>query len=225
MCSSDSSRSKPTCDCSRDSEVIAVVRSLLGSVKEMSVRSVAPGHVLHDHVDVDLGVGDDPEDRGGLARLVGDAHDGDAGLRQVVGDPADDGLLHVGASMRSSCPGGSRTTSGPRAARRSGARTPRSAGAGSWPRRPASSSISSYDTDGSCVARRHDPRVGREDAVDVGVDLADLGLERRGERDGGGVGAAAAERGDVLAVLADALEAGDDRDVAGGERVADPARA
>ena len=46
-----------------------------------------------------------------------------------------------------------------------------------------------------------DPRVGGEDAVDVGVDLADVGVERRGQRDRGGVGAAAAERGDVLGVL------------------------
>ena len=60
---------------------------------------------------------------------------------------------------------------------------------------------------------RHDPRVGGEDAVDVGVDLADVGVQRRGQRDGGGVRAAAAERGDVLGVLADALEAGDQRDV------------
>ena len=59
-----------------------------------------------------------------------------------------------------------------------------------------------------------DPRVGGEDAVDVGVDLADVGVERGGERDGGGVGAAAAEGGDVLGVLADALEPGDDGDVA-----------
>ena len=58
----------------------------------------------------------------------------------------------------------------------------------------------------------HDPRVGGEDAVDVGVDLADLGPERGGQRHRGGVGAAAAERGDVLGVLADALEAGHDRD-------------
>ena len=57
---------------------------------------------------------------------------------------------------------------------------------------------------------RDDPRVGGEDAVDVGVDLADVGAQRGGQRDGGGVGAAAAERGDVLGVLADALEAGDD---------------
>ena len=58
-----------------------------------------------------------------------------------------------------------------------------------------------------------DVRIGGVDAVDVGVDLADVGLERGGDRDAGGVGAAAAERGDV-AVLVDALEAGDDGDLA-----------
>ena len=65
---------------------------------------------------------------------------------------------------------------------------------------------------GDPAGARHDPRVGGEHAVDVGVDLADVGAERGGERDRGGVGAAAAEGGDVLGVLADALEAGDDRD-------------
>ena len=59
----------------------------------------------------------------------------------------------------------------------------------------------------------HDPRVGGEDAVDVGVDLADVGVQRGGQRDRGGVRAAAAQGGDVLGVLADALETGDDRDV------------
>ena len=57
-----------------------------------------------------------------------------------------------------------------------------------------------------------DPRVGAVDAGDVGVDLADAGVERGGEGDGGGVGAAAAERGDVAAVGRDALEAGDEDD-------------
>ena len=70
---------------------------------------------------------------------------------------------------------------------------------------------------------RHDARVGGEDAVDVGVDLADVGLQRGGQRDGGGVRAAAAQRGDVLAVLADALEAGDQHDQALVERRPQPA--
>ena len=70
----------------------------------------------------------------------------------------------------------------------------------------------------------HDARVGGEDAVDVGVDLADVGVQRGGQRDGGGVRPAAAQRGDVLAVLADALEAGDQHDQALVQRVPQPAR-
>ena len=66
----------------------------------------------------------------------------------------------------------------------------------------------------------HDARIGGEDAVDVGVDLADVGADAGGDRDGGGVRAAAAERGD-LAVGRDALEAGDDDDLAAGERLFD----
>ena len=56
-----------------------------------------------------------------------------------------------------------------------------------------------------------DARVGGEQAVDVRVDLAHVGVEGGGQRHGGGVGAAAAQRGDVLD-LVDALEAGDDGD-------------
>ena len=51
--------------------------------------------------------------------------------------------------------------------------------------------------DGQLARVGHDPRVGAEDAGDVGVDLADLGPERRRQRDRGGVRAAAAERGHV----------------------------
>ena len=66
--------------------------------------------------------------------------------------------------------------------------------------------------------------MGGVDALDVGVDLADLGAERGGERDGGQIGAAAAEGGDVL-VGRDALEPGDEHDPALVERLVDPARA
>ena len=67
---------------------------------------------------------------------------------------------------------------------------------------------------------RADARVGRVHAVDVGVDLADVGADSPGHRDGSGVGAAAPERGDV-AVFVDALEARDHGDVAAFERVFD----
>ena len=47
----------------------------------------------------------------------------------------------------------------------------------------------------------HDARVGGEDAGHVGVDLAHLRAERRGDGDGGRVRAAAPQRGDVAGVL------------------------
>ena len=58
-----------------------------------------------------------------------------------------------------------------------------------------------------------DAGVGGEQAVDVGVDLADVGVEGRGQGDGGRVGAAAAQRRHVV-VFGDALESGDDGDLA-----------
>ena len=77
--------------------------------------------------------------------------------------------------------------------------------------RLAISSISSNVTVVEPPRLGHDARVGRVDAVDVGVDLALVGLERGGKRDARRIGTAAAERGDV-AVGIHALEAGDDDD-------------
>ena len=54
-----------------------------------------------------------------------------------------------------------------------------------------------------------DARVGGVDAVDIGVDVAALGLQRRGERHGRGVRAAAPERRDAP-VGAEPLKARDD---------------
>ena len=54
------------------------------------------------------------------------------------------------------------------------------------------------DTRLSLRAVGHDAGVGGEHAGDVGVDLAGVGLERGGQGDGGGVGAAPAEGGDLV---------------------------
>lgn len=73
-----------------------------------------------------------------------------------------------------------------------------------------------------------DARVGGVDAVDVRIDLTADGVgdgrpgvgfmfEHRGQRDGRGVGPAAAQRGDVK-LLVHALKAGDDDDLPFGER-------
>ena len=58
-----------------------------------------------------------------------------------------------------------------------------------------------------------DPRVGGEDAGDVGVDLAG-GAEGSGQRDRGRIGAAASERRHVHRVAREALIAGDEDDLA-----------
>ncbi|MPM69719.1 hypothetical protein SDC9_116667 [bioreactor metagenome] len=59
-----------------------------------------------------------------------------------------------------------------------------------------------------------DARICGEDAVHIGVDLADLGAQGRGERHRGGVGGSASQSRDVLGGLRDTLEAGHDNDVA-----------
>jgi 2-polyprenyl-6-hydroxyphenyl methylase/3-demethylubiquinone-9 3-methyltransferase len=66
----------------------------------------------------------------------------------------------------------------------------------------------------------HHVRVGGVDAVDVGVDLAHVRLERRRHGHRRGVRAAAAEGGDVAGAV-DALEARDDRDAAALECLGD----
>ncbi len=66
---------------------------------------------------------------------------------------------------------------------------------------------------------RHDARVGRKDPGHVGVDLAGIGAEGAGECRGGEIRGAAPHRRDLL-LDADTLEPGDDRDLAGGQRLA-----
>ncbi len=69
------------------------------------------------------------------------------------------------------------------------------------------------------LARRgHDVRVGGVDPVDVGENLAGVGLKRGGDRHRRRVGAAASQRGDV-AVVVGALESRDHRDLALVERL------
>ena len=53
--------------------------------------------------------------------------------------------------------------------------------------------------DGELAGVRHEARVGGVDAADVGEDLAAVGAEGGGQRDGGRVAAAATERRDLAA--------------------------
>ena len=167
------------------------------------------------------GVGERAEDRGGGAGTVGHAEQRDPGLLGRVGDGGDQGRSIVSSSPITKVPGLASKLD------RQWIRTP-------W--------LRAYSTERSCstlapggghlehlleadhrqLARvRHDPRVGGEHAGDVGVDLAHLGVDRRRQRDRGGVRAAAAERGHVAAGR-DALEAGDEHDQVVVERLADP---
>ena len=67
---------------------------------------------------------------------------------------------------------------------------------------------------------RHNARVGRVNAVHVRINLAQVRFQRRGQRNGGQIGTAAAQRGD-LAFRRLALETGDDDDVALVQQVMD----
>jgi len=73
---------------------------------------------------------------------------------------------------------------------------------------------------GKLLRGRHDPGIGGVDTIDVGVDLAEIGLEGGGEGDGGEVGSATAEGGD-LAIVGLALKTGDDHNIAGIEELMD----
>src|SRR5436190_20765048 len=59
----------------------------------------------------------------------------------------------------------------------------------------------------------NDARIGCVNTVDIGEDIAAFSVERGGERDRRGIGAAAAQRRHA-APRADPLEPGDDRDLA-----------
>ena len=69
---------------------------------------------------------------------------------------------------------------------------------------------------------RDHTRVGGEDPVHIGVDLAGVGLQVGGHGHRGGVGAPPAQRGDLLVGGRDPLEAGHDDHVAFVEVVLDP---
>src|SRR5437899_2308954 len=57
-------------------------------------RAAALGDVLDDHVDIDAGIGERPEDRRRHAGPVGHPRQGDLGLVAIVGDAADHFLFH-----------------------------------------------------------------------------------------------------------------------------------
>ena len=177
--------------------------------------------VLHDHVDVDPGLGQRAEHARGDTGPVGYLLDRDLRLGDVVRDTRDDRLLHRLAFLgdpRAGGPGETRTDVDLHAV--------------------VACELDRTEREHAAARRRHlehlvegdvrefagggdDARVGAVDTLDVGVDLAGIRRQRRGQRDRRRVGAAAAQRRDVAAGR-HALEAGHDRDPARVERLADP---
>ena len=190
-------------------------------------------HVLHDHVDVDLGLGERAEDLGGLARLVGHTHDGDLGVVHVGGDSGDDRLLHGGSFGYGLGDGIGGQDERAVELRERRAHVDRQVEAARVLHAAQVQDLRAHGRElehllvgdvRDLAGPRHHARVSAEDAVDVGVDLTDRRVESGGQGDGGGVGAAAAQRGDVLGLGRDALEPGDDGDRALVDRLADPSR-
>ena len=166
-----------------------------------------------------------PEDLVGDARPVRHAQHRDLGLVAVERDAGNDRLFHVLVFLESDQRArrrrfGSSKVDSTRSCTLYLPANSTERICSTFDPRLASSSISSKVIRSSRRASRNDARVGRVDAVDVGVDLALVGLERRRERDARRV---EPPRPSVVMLpsLVDALKSGDDDDRAVGEVGAD----
>ena len=180
-------------------------------------------HVLHDDIDRDPGFGQRFEDRGRHTRPVGHAHHGDLGHVGFVRHSAHAvALFHrqLGDDHRTGALVEARAHVDAHAVQLSDLDRARMHDLGAHRRQLQDLLVG----DESEQARLGDhPRVGRQDAVDVGVDLALRGIERGRQGHRRGVGATAAEGGD-LKLLGHALEPGHHRHLAAVERLPDPHR-
>ena len=170
------------------------------------------GDVLDDHVDGDVGVCKRAEDSRRDALGVGHVADGELCFRGIVGNAGDQCFLHVGLVLL-----------------HEGARLVVERGAAVDSDSVLAGELDAALVQDTCAGSCHlehllvgddvdllglggNAGVGTVNAVDIGVDLANVGMDARGDGHGCGVRAASAERGDV-AVGIDALEAGDDDDL------------
>ena len=138
--------------------------------------------VLHDHVDVDVGRGERLEQRGRDARTVGHGEDGHLRLADVGDDTGDDRLFHAGLLIgdpRARLPG----EGGADVERNVVVAGELDAAQGEHLAAGAGHLEHLVEVDvGQLAGLRHDARIGGEHAGDVGVDLAGVGVERRGQR-------------------------------------------
>ena len=159
-----------------------------------------------------LALGQSGEDPGRHADLVGQIVDGDLRVVESVGDAGDDGLFHAFLFLSYQSSGGigeagAHPQGHVEAAGHLDAAQHHDLGAarGEFQHLVVGDEV-------ELAGFGHDARIGGVDAVHVGEDLAGLGAQRRRQGDGRGVGAAAAERGDVLGGR-DSLEAGHEDDL------------
>ena len=187
------------------------------------------GDVLDDHVDVDLGVGACLEDLGGLAGMVWHTHNRDLGLAAVVCDTGNDRGFHIVSFFINRLS----DNQGPLAVGERGPHTDRHVeppGVLDAPQMqdlcPGGSHLEHLFVGDPLdpLCGRDDPRICGEDAVDVGIDLADIRPQCGSQRDRRGVRATTAQCRNVLAVRADTLEPCHDGDVTVVQRAPDPPR-
>ena len=213
--------SMPTSAMSGSSAARAVRRSSRGTVNDTSARVPSPtGSFWMIMSTLTFASASALKIAPGDARVVGHAEQRDARLAGRVGDGGDEGLLHGDVLSDDDRPG---TVVEARSAMDADAVVARVLDRAQLQHPGAGGGHLEHLLEGDHrqLARvGHDARVGGEDAVDVRVDLAHLGAHGGGERDGGGVRAAAAERRDVLRGR-HALEAGDEHDRVLVERGAD----
>ena len=177
--------------------------------------SLVVADVLHDHVHVDVGVADRPQDLVGDARTVRHAQYRDLGLVPVGGDARDDCLFHVLVFLESDQRAFAFLFEARKHAQPDAIFAGELHGADLQHLGAEARELQHLLERNGLQPPRvgHDARVGGVDPVHVGVNLTLVGLERGRQRDAGRVGAAAPERGDVPGFV-DALEARDDDDAA-----------
>ena len=175
--------------------------------REGDVGEAGLGHILDDHVQVHVGSGQRPEHASGHVRRIGHLADGHLHFRRVAGDAGNDGFFHfvllldIGSLGLREC-GARMDDHFPFAGELHRAALQHTrAGAGELQHVVVTDGI-------ELAGPGRDARVGGVDAVHIGVDLADVGINAPGDGHRRRVRPAATERGDV-AVGVDALESGD----------------
>ena len=209
-----STANAPSCACV-PSSARAGRGHVLGRHRERHL-GVPVHDVLDDRVDVDVRRRDDVEDHRRHARAIGDTGQGEHDIVLAVCHRRDDRLLHLVSFLNPCSLLVREGRAGVNADAVIAGELDRAEHQHLGARRGHLEHL--LVRDHSELARLgDDARIGGEDARHVGVDLARR-AQRRCESDGRGVRAAASERGDVHRVAREALEAGDEDDLAAVER-------